>query len=65
MASMIKMKQINWSDNYNENLLEQNKEFKILKRQMKLYELSLSAVEKENELLKKELKDIKKMLCKK
>ena len=60
--SIIRTKQI---EGYNENLLEQSKEFKRIKRQMKLYELSLSAVEKENQELKKELAEIKNLLLNK
>jgi chaperonin cofactor prefoldin len=46
-------------------VVKESIEFKQLKRQVTLQELAISSLEKENENLKKELKEIKKFIYKK
>ena len=43
----------------------ESSDFKRLKRQVTLQELAISSLEKENELLKKELREIKEFIYKK
>lgn len=63
MATKVKDKQIDWS-NFNDILTEVSS-FKEIQREVKLQGLLLSAVEKENKKLKKELEEIKKFIYKK
>jgi septal ring factor EnvC (AmiA/AmiB activator) len=58
----LKPKQI---EGYNENLLKQTQQIKQMQRQLKLCELSLASVEKENERLSKELEELKKLILSK
>lgn len=46
-------------------IIRESSEFKQLKRQVTLQELAISSLEKENELLKKELREIKDFIYKK
>lgn len=46
-------------------MFNESPKFKEMERQMKLYELSLSAVEEDNRKLKEEMKEIKKLLLNK
>jgi len=46
-------------------IFKKSTEYKEMDRQMKLYELSLSAVEEENKKLKEEMEEIKKLILNK
>ncbi len=46
-------------------IIKESSEFKYLKRQVLIQELAISSLEKENEELKKEIREIKKFIYKK